>query len=522
MKKIIKNSVCVLGLLLSTAIYAGENPINWTPCKNAPGFECGLLSVPMDYQNPDGAHIQLPVAIHRAQEGARKLGTIFTNFGGPWHDDITTLQNMFPSFTATVQNNYDVITFVPRGVAPNEIACHADDMSVIDKIQHDLNLTYVNSDNGAAAIFDGIVQQRRLCTYDELAKYASTKNTIQDIDLFRQALHVNQIDYLGYSYGTRLGLAYLLKYPKHVNKMLLDSAMAPNNDLAELANTWAFGSENVLHAFFQFCADATVEQCAFHETTAEAIEEKYQTLLNIARKSGGIPTSAVYSQRPFTAAMLENVMGLLVSIPNRYWPQLAQDLQQATIANNADGLMWFYVQVTNYDPVHDRYAPNYNAAFPAVIVKDYTVPEFCNNKSLWLATMQNLRQQYPLIGGVTTTTIASMACIQWPQASDPLLPTDLTPITDAAPTVLIVNDQYDARTPLSSAQALSKYLADLHVMNKLVEWKGVGHMSYATNAPKGGCIDTAVDQFFATGPGQLPETDVCDDKTNPFIEADNT
>lgn len=47
------------------------------------------------------------------------------------------------------------------------------------------------------------------------------------MDAVRQALGDEQINYLGYSYGTELGTAYLEKFGNHVRAMVLDGAIDP-------------------------------------------------------------------------------------------------------------------------------------------------------------------------------------------------------------------------------------------------------------------------------------------------------
>ena len=54
-----------------------------------------------------------------------------------------------------------------------------------------------------------------------------TASVARDMDTVRQALGENQIDYLGYSYGTELGTAYLEKFGDHVRTMVLDGAIDP-------------------------------------------------------------------------------------------------------------------------------------------------------------------------------------------------------------------------------------------------------------------------------------------------------
>jgi pimeloyl-ACP methyl ester carboxylesterase/photosystem II stability/assembly factor-like uncharacterized protein len=495
---------------------SSSNTIDWKPCPDFPSFDCGLLTVPIDYQNPGLGSIRLPVTIHRVQPGTNKLGTLFINFGGPWGDNVRHLHGMLPFFTATVQNQYDLVTFAPRGIAPNEISCHTRNRSALNEIQRRLFLTDMNSETGAQALYEGTLQKRQLCTYGNLAQYAGTKNTLQDMEQLRQALpQVGKIDYLGYSYGTRLGLAYLLQYPNRVEKMVLDSNASPNNDLKDFTHSYASAMEGGLQAFFQFCAASSLAQCALYEKTPEKIKQKYQAFVNRTLEIGGLPTSASYSHRPFSLAMLASVVSGGIRSP-RDWPNIAKLLQESIVTQKGDTLMSVYINNTGYIPATNSYEfYDYYEVSSVVLSKDYNHFGFCDNLSQWLGNMNILRHQYPLLGAMFIVPLMGDTCIASPQESDPLLPKNPAALINAPP-ILIINNRYDTSTPLSSALALSQYLTHLAVPNKILEWEGVGHGSYAMLAPRDGCINTNVDYFFATG--QFPTTRVCNDKINPFID----
>ena len=62
--------------------------IVWGPCSEsdlvAAGAQCGYLSVPLDYSNPNGPQIQLAVSrILHTSNAANYQGAIITNPGGP-------------------------------------------------------------------------------------------------------------------------------------------------------------------------------------------------------------------------------------------------------------------------------------------------------------------------------------------------------------------------------------------------------------------------------------------------------
>jgi len=62
------------------AKYEAQN-ITWSSCGE--NFECGDITVPVDYENLSGERIQLSVVRHPANNKSRRLGSLFVNPGGP-------------------------------------------------------------------------------------------------------------------------------------------------------------------------------------------------------------------------------------------------------------------------------------------------------------------------------------------------------------------------------------------------------------------------------------------------------
>ncbi len=498
-------------IFISQMSVAAKTSIDWQPCDINPLFQCTSINVPEDYNHPTSKMISLAVAKHSAT--STKLGTLVFNTGGPWNDDTASIQYLFSELSDSIKEHFDLVGFAPRGVGSNPITCHTEQIDAEHKIERDLNLTYMNSEAGAQQDYESILKKRNLCQYDSLSQYANTKNTVQDLNEIRKALNIDKIDYFGGSYGTRLGLAYLVTYPEHVDRMVLDANLAPNNNSIDYLNGVAPAIETTLQHFIDQCVESG-NKCALYRGSKAETLAAFEKLIKQAEKTG-IPTSAAYQNRPLSAQML---MYIIISAMGEQsaWPDLAVMLNQTIINNNADELMKSYSEMTSYDPINDNFTYYNDAAvFDSVFCTDYVIPEEMQQEQTWLATMHNLREQYPLVGGMWSTYYAK-ECIQWPVKSEPLLPDSIKPLTDEKPKILLVSNAYDNTTPAQWSHEVSSYLNKINIENKILTWGGSGHIAYHANAPLNGCVDTTVDQFLVTG--EMPVINICNDKINPFVD----
>jgi pimeloyl-ACP methyl ester carboxylesterase len=506
----LKIVVTFIFFFLSTSGFSFQK-IEWQTCADNPEFQCGLLTVPENYKNPEANFIQLPVTLYRTQ--GTKLGTLIFNAGGPWYDDVASLHGLFQELSSTIKEHFDLASFTPRGVTPNSINCHSDQMNLVHEIDRELNLSDLNSEEGAQNIYSLVVRKRNLCHYDSLYQQANTRNTVQDLEELRKALDVDKINYLSGSYGTRLGLAYLAYYPQNVNNMVLDGNVAPNNDLSSFIHGVAPAMEDTLHQFFKLCEQSGTK-CPLYRSSPQEIQHAFQRLMSEAGTSG-LPTTSAYDNRPLSSAMLMNVVISALSAQGA-WPFLANALNQAITNDSADLLMSFYMYTSGYDPKTDTFNRyNDTSTFDAVYCTDYFISQELQEERNWLAAVRNLRTQYPLSGGAWATYFAK-ECIAWPVESEPLLPESIIPNRAVDPSVLLVSNAFDPITSLAWSNEVGEYLKRSHITNKILTWGGAGHLAYHANSPRNGCIDKNVDQFFITG--KLPATDFCDDQTNPFAQ----
>jgi len=490
--------------------------IKWNSCKNNLTFQCGFLSVPKDYSNPQSGFLSLPVSMHKATK--ERWGYLFFNFGGPWANNVAVLPSLTNMrLSNLIKEHFDLVTFDPRGVSPNTILCQSNNMDQVQTIQQELKKLVLNPlvNQNERSIYQLTNKMQNLCQYNSLYRYVSTKNTIQDLDQLRKVLHVDKINFYGASYGSRLGLAYLLQYPNHVNKMILDANLPPNNDFKEFVASRAKGASETYQSFFNYCTKAK-NNCPYYANyskplTPQLLENEYNKLLKQSEHYG-IPTSEKYYNRPFSANMLANL--IYTEMDASIWPQLAKGLSQASSENNADQLMELYISQTGYNPKLDSYETDQRAATrAAVLCKDYNITNDLMNEKSWLQFVDNIKNNYSSAGS-TASAWLSPICINWPAQSEPLLPENPHPVQSASPVILLIGNAEDPMMPFENSEKLAAYLKKLNIKVHVLKWNAFSHTALLTNSPLSVCVFKKVDDFLSND--LLPEQSECNDWANPF------
>ncbi|MFJ5309355.1 alpha/beta hydrolase [Streptomyces sp. NPDC088350] len=225
--------------------------VKWAACKDmdAPkDLQCGKVTVPLDYAKPGGGTLDLALARYRATGKSR--GSVLLNFGGPGGAGVSELASDGKEFM-DLTNGYDVVTFDPRGIGQSSpVSCGA------------------GTDQGSAAVDEDVtastdpkVVLKQLRKAAEIcAKYSGpvlphigTVNASRDLDVMRQALGDKKLNYLGFSYGTRLGAVYAAQFPKKVGRLVLDGVDTLTEPLSEQGIAGAEGQQTALEDFLNWC-----------------------------------------------------------------------------------------------------------------------------------------------------------------------------------------------------------------------------------------------------------------------------
>ena len=85
-------------------------PLAWQPCTRADqaGFMCATTEVPLDHAQPRGERIELALIMRPAADGARRIGMLFFNPGGPGGRGTDSLPAWFDLFPQALREPANV------------------------------------------------------------------------------------------------------------------------------------------------------------------------------------------------------------------------------------------------------------------------------------------------------------------------------------------------------------------------------------------------------------------------------
>jgi len=103
--------------------------IDWQDCSDGTSpFQCGTVTVPLDYNNPGGRTITIALKKLPASDSDAEQGSLFFNPGGPGVSGIRTLETLATALPEELRAGYDVVGFDPRGIGQSTpITCWTDE-----------------------------------------------------------------------------------------------------------------------------------------------------------------------------------------------------------------------------------------------------------------------------------------------------------------------------------------------------------------------------------------------------------
>lgn len=206
---------------------------------------CGRVAVPENPAEPAGRMIELFVAIIPAQ--SRKAAPDAFTFlaGGPGQAATTAFVDIARAFKAIGQDR-DVLLVDQRGTGKSAALECADEENLMGVTPSDEQLLASISSCLEALQADPL--------------YYTTSIAVDDLEHVRKLLGYAQLNVYGGSYGTRVGLHYLRKYPDSVRTLILDGVVPAD---ISLGPGIAIAAQQALDRVFRRCESDETCQATF-------------------------------------------------------------------------------------------------------------------------------------------------------------------------------------------------------------------------------------------------------------------
>ncbi|BBC29566.1 hypothetical protein SGFS_008600 [Streptomyces graminofaciens] len=504
-------ALALLGAVLPATAAADDEPdlsrfyrqkIKWSKCEGAEipkDLRCGKVTVPVDYSRPGAGTLDLAMARFRATGDSR--GSVLLNFGGPGGPGVGELSYGAKDFM-DLTNGYDVVTFDPRGVG------RSSPVSCGDGTEEALEATDDGADaDDPEAALARLEEASHLCTKHSgpVLPHVGTVNASRDMDVMRAALGDKKLNYLGFSYGTRLGAVYAAQFPKKVGRMVLDGVDTLTEPLTEQGLVGAKGQQKALEDYLDACTEQLT--CPFGQDARSAREQ----VVHLVRSLDEYPLPTDFGQE-FTGQDLVGAISQAL-YSEQMWPALTQALNalvldgdtRAVMALAGGGIAGTFPRASATGPDSERGTPtpspsgglvdeedvpldNFPAALTAINCADD--PDRPTSEQL-TEDLDRLRATYekasPVFGQYRLTEV--LMCYGRPKGTDFIR----EKVRDLdTPKMLLVGTRGDPATPYRWTVETAERLGSSVVV---LDNKGKGHTGYGSSK----CVHQKVDEFLLYG-----------------------
>jgi len=497
------------------------SPILWRDCPagsvaaSAGGFVCATVTVPLDYGAPGGPTITLALVKHPATDSSHRIGTLFTNPGGPAGQGTVQIPAWIDFFPLILKSRFDIVSWDPRGVGSSTaVQCFSSLGAERDFLKDYADFpASITQESGYTAIWAQF-GQRCAERNGDLLKHVSTADTARDLDRLRDLVGEPKLSYIGLSYGTILGATYANMFPDRVRALVLDGNIAPSawratppadpsHSISQRIGSDAWTSKT-LDEFLSLCGRVSTSRCAFSAGSPLATRAKYLALLARLRQG---PIYLGEKSETYTGIVGQISEALLLAFPhpNEHvpgnsvpgWIGFSKGLEalwQARAAAPAKS-----AEAGTAGSGQDSYAGPEQAL--AIECADVPVPPAAAFPAL---TALVERREGPVGRAMVW---GDAACATWPvqQAADVYLgPWN----RETAATILVVGNTTDPSTPYQNSRGMVSMLARA----RLLTVHGVGHTALLNPSA---CANQAIAAYLIDGK-LPPKGKVCEQDAPPL------
>lgn len=444
--------------------FSGVSPI--------PSAQCGTVAVPVDYAKPEGAQAQL--AVLKVPASGSKIGVLVVNPGGPGASAVDTVASMGAALADTdILRRFDLVGIDPRGVGHSTPALRCRTDAEFDAYRAEPMVDY--SPAGVTHIEDVQRQFAARCLDRMGAEFLAnvgTATAARDMDVVRAALGEEQINYLGFSYGTQLGAVYAARYPERIRAMVLDGAVDPSLDpITESLNQMA-GFQKAFGNYAAYCAE--LPGCPLGSDPTQFVARFHQLVNPLAARPA--PTSD-----PRGLGYQDAITGTVSSLYSpRYWTYLTSGLLGLERGTDPGDLLKLADDYQQRDVL--GHYQNRQDAFTAIRCVDAVYP---TEPAVWADADRRTREVAPFLSYGDFTGFAPRdVCAMWPVPPTPVVGAVASPGTGK---VVVVSTTGDPATPYEAGVNLARQLDA-----SLISFTGTQH-TVVFNGDA--CVDTAIVEF---------------------------
>ncbi|WP_031480153.1 alpha/beta hydrolase [Streptomyces bicolor] len=464
--------------------------VTWAKC---PGegqpkdLQCGKVTVPLDYARPKAGTLELALARYRAT--GEKRGSVLLNFGGPGVAGVPGFAGGGKEFME-LTDNYDIVTFDPRGVGRSSPVSCGDG-------QEDIAVDDDGSELGRDPqhVLAQFKKAADVCARHSgpVLPHIGTVNAARDMDVMRQALGDDKLNYLGFSYGTRLGAVYAAQFPEKVGRLVLDGVDTLTEPLTEQGLVGAQGQQKALEEFINWCVKDIA--CPLGQDPREARKEVLRRVDSLDER----PVPSAFGE-PFSGQDLVGALGQALYSED-LWPSLERALASlfwdgdthAIEAFASGGAAPRHREETDEPDgaladAEDVPLDNLPAAMMAINCADD--PDRPTGEEI-VGRLDRLRAEYeqasPVFGPYRLTGV--LLCYGRPRGTD-FIRDEVKDVH--TPKMLLVGTRGDPATPYRWTVETAKRLGPSAVV---LDNKGSGHTGYASSK----CVHRKVDAFLLYG-----------------------
>ncbi|MFF0697868.1 alpha/beta hydrolase [Streptomyces tendae] len=469
-----------------------DQKVKWSACEGTDmpkDLQCGKVTVPLDYARPGGRTLDVALARYRATGDSR--GSVLLNFGGPGGSGVNELAVGGKEFMH-LTNGYDVVTFDPRGVGRSSpVSCGPATLKIMEATDGDGGLTDPED-----------VLKRLRDAAAECAKYSGpvlphigTVDAARDMEVMRRALGDDRLNYLGFSYGTRLGAVYAARFPDKVGRMVLDGVDTLTEPLTEQGLAGARGQQTALENFLDWCVEDIA--CPFGRDARAARDQVERLVASLDSD----PVPSAFGE-PFTGQDLVGAIGQAL-YSRELWPSLERALAQLLEDGDTRGLEGFSSGGVTFPVRGDKGAGDKGAGLtdeedvpmdnlPAALMAINCADDPDRPSAAQVtASLGRLRARYeeasPVFGRYRLTQV--LMCYGRPKGTD-YIRDDVKDLDTAR--MLLVGTRGDPATPYRWTTETADRLGPSAVV---LDNRGEGHTGYASSE----CVHRKVDDFLLYG-----------------------